>query len=195
MPNVSSFTNRPAQSVRERRQPVDDDHRPLVQRRLHRRRSRRGHHHVAGVQHIVGAVPRRWRCGPRVVAARRRATIARLRRARDDELHRLARARESAACGRRERRQDRAHFVGPAAGQQRHRRRVRIEAVRSSADPSRSVVDVESGRSAGGRRTRPGCPRARRSPARTGRSRSTFVAIAFIVRMRPGRQAQSCGLT
>ena len=53
-PERVQLHERPAESVGEGRYPVDDDHRPLVQRCLHSRRSRGRHHDVACAQHIIG---------------------------------------------------------------------------------------------------------------------------------------------
>ena len=44
-----------AEPISQRRQPIDDDHRALVERSLHRHRARRHQRHVGDGQHVIGA--------------------------------------------------------------------------------------------------------------------------------------------
>ena len=124
--NVSTLTNgRPIRYV-ERRHPVDDHHRRVVQRA-----SARSPCPTRSARRRPPPAPRR--CRPR--RSRRRArlragveqAVVEVRRARDHELRVRARSRESAGRGDEVGRMRRTSF-GPAARQHRNRRRVGIAA-------------------------------------------------------------------
>ena len=105
-----------AEAIRQRRQPIDDDHRALVQRRLHGHGAGRDERHVGARQHVVGRALRR-------PAARRRRP-ARSSGANSSSSRCGARATTNctrrhalaiSAAARDEIGQDRAQLVAPAA--------------------------------------------------------------------------------
>ena len=179
----------PAESIRQRREPVDDDHRLAVQRGLHCCGAGRGDDQIAGRQHGIG------------VARGRRSADAVGERPRSARRPGLARGRPGTggpvprpACAAA----PRGAWAGcspprcggcPAAG------RSSCASCRQpvlGAATTRARTPRRSGRSAGARRTR-------RAPARSykscsnGKMTSTRSAKRLITCMRDGRHAHSCG--
>ncbi len=74
-------------AIGQRRQPIDDDHRALVQRRLHRDGPRGDERHVRRREHVVGLALDDDRRRRRERLERREQLVVKVRRARDDELH------------------------------------------------------------------------------------------------------------
>ncbi len=113
-------TKRLHQSVGQRRQPVDDDHRLLVQRALNGCGPGRRDHHVRRRQHVVGSIAHEDHVGFEIVGdERREQRIGHRRRTRDDEL-RIGDSGANQRNGLGHHRHGAIQFVLAAARQQRH---------------------------------------------------------------------------
>ena len=167
-----------AEAVGQGRQPVDDDHRPAVQRGLNGRGARRCDRHIRNRQHVVGSREHFDGPGAAPLRARKQAIVER-RRPRDDELRVAAAARRSARRASRMIGSSRSTSFGRLPGQQRDDRPSGIE-TELAQKRCLSVPARARGRRADGRRTARArrrrdrsVPRTEKSPARGRRAASS----------------------
>ena len=197
MPYVSTRTSdRPIAYV-SGDDPVHDDHRPAVERRLHGRGARGGHDDVGRGQHVVGRAGHFGdrHCAPRAAlsSGANSASSSDGARATTNCTPATRSATSRAAPTRPGRMLTQSRSAGCPGGAPRRAGPDRADS--PARNSRRPLVRARPDRRADGRRTRPARRPARRCSASNGKITSMRSTYLRIVSSRPGRQAQSCGLT